>query len=92
MAHYLRLKYKKEAFVVTGDIDSKNSRSTNILIKEGVKPYLSSNDIVNLSRKHIKVYSFIAYLFCIFFANFIPIYKLENLILNYLHLFVSWKK
>jgi len=51
------VKHKKEVFAVPGNIDNKNSRGTNLLIKEGVKPYLSFNDIVNLSRKSIRTYS-----------------------------------
>lgn len=40
------IRYEKDIYAVPGNINSKFSEGTNILISEGVKPYLSTNDIV----------------------------------------------
>ncbi|MGL6106664.1 DNA-processing protein DprA [Romboutsia sp.] len=52
------VQYKKEVYAVPGNINSSTSVGTNILIKEGIKPYLSVEDIVeNSLKKCIMCYS-----------------------------------
>lgn len=45
------LKYKKEVFAVPVNINNRLSVGTNLLIKEGIKPYLSVDDIIKTSSK-----------------------------------------
>lgn len=45
------IEYKKEVYSVPGNINSKYSEGTNMLISEGVKPYLSIRTIINEELK-----------------------------------------
>lgn len=43
---YCGVKYEKQVYSVPGKINSKCSEGTNMLINEGIKPYLSINTII----------------------------------------------
>lgn len=52
-AHY-GVKYGKKVYSVPGDINSKYSEGTNMLINEGIKPYLSTKSLVKAINKSEK--------------------------------------